>query len=129
MEMSNLKFRIEEILNDLFKGNKSKMAREIESSQPSITKWIEGISFPEYKAVYNLCTVSNINPTWLILGIGKREFREINEPLNNIAYQIGSNNSNITQIMHSNDILIHENDALKRENMLLREMVELYKSK
>ena len=127
MEMRDLKFRISELLKDKFNGNKSEMARVINSSQPSITKWIEGISFPEYKAIYNLCVESKINPIWLILGVGKRELDTENSSGGISAYQIGSSNSNITQISHSNHILANENEALKTENLLLREMIEVYK--
>lgn len=128
--MNEIKFRLEEILNDLFDGNKSEMARAIEASQPSIKKWIEGISFPGYEALYNLCTEVNINPMWLILGIGNRQMIDKeNNSNNNVAYQIGSKNSTITQIMHSNDILEHENKALKREITLLQEIVEMYRAK
>ncbi|ANF51719.1 hypothetical protein A0O34_14930 [Chryseobacterium glaciei] len=131
--MSELKDRIKILSEELFEGNLTKFGKSIETSDTSISNYINGSSFPGFQFIFKLCTKLNIDPNWLILGLGERYLSEtinnVNGNDNNVGYQkIGNNNSNITQVMHSNDILHNENDALKRENELLREMLEILKN-
>lgn len=134
MITNELKNRIADVLNEIliekFKKNKSKLSEALQSNSTSINNYLKSTTFPQADFIYNLCTELGVNPTWLILGIGDKylsdKINTVNGNGNTVGY-IGNNNSNITQVMHSNDILHSENEALKREVTLLREMVELYK--
>ena len=130
--MSDIKERIKLLLEELFDNNASEFGRNVEFSDTAIKNYIKGQSNPGFEFIYGLCSKLGINPTWLILGIGERDLPKnisVNGNGNSVGVlKIGNNNSNITQIMHSNDMLANENEALKREIALLKEMVELYKN-
>lgn len=134
MNINDLKIRLSEVLTELLNTkfkSKLQLARALDSNATSITQYIEGKrTYPQADFIFNLCTKIGISPTWLILGVGEKYLSEkintVNGNGNTVGY-IGNNNSNITQVMHSNDILVQENESLKREITLLREMVDMLK--
>lgn len=126
---NDIKERIAEVLLELSLKFKSrgKLAEELDSNSTSIKQYMETKNtYPQVDFIYRLCVKANINPNWLILGQGAKMLNEKEQ----YSFQnaVGGNNSKITQIMHSNNILTHDNEALKRENDLLREMLDLYRN-
>ncbi len=129
--MNELKERIKMISEELFEGNATKFGKSVGSSDTSISNYINGTSFPGFQFLYNVCSQLNISPNWLILGLGEKDLTiNINNHGNGNTVgiqKVGDNNSSVSQVIHSNELLHTENEALKREIILLREMLELYK--
>lgn len=52
------------------KGRQLQIAEFFEVSQESARKWLEGKSFPDTKRIFDIAQQLQVNPQWLLFGIG-----------------------------------------------------------
>lgn len=136
--MNTFKSRLRFILDTMFHGNYSEMGRELNVTHTSIKNYIDDDKnrLPKYDFIFRICTKLDINPNWLILGIGEISLNKSN-PTSTTYFNLGTG-ENATQIINNNDDskyimlqmenLKEKNNALMRENELLREMNNILKN-
>lgn len=138
--MDNIKYRILEIVDERFKGNKAAFSRAIDGNHSSVNKYIKGDGYPDYKTLYNICTKLSISASWLLLG--EEQNTTNNTTINNTTNNIRNHNSGSKSNSMSSDIYAHldfkilklekeslmrEIESLKREVRLQSELLEIYR--
>lgn len=70
--------RFEAIAEDLFKGNVSELARNLQMTPGAFTKYVKGDTMPGGKVLLRLISL-DINPAWVLAGIPPMKISQIQE--------------------------------------------------
>ena len=62
--------RLWDIINLKFEGKWSLLAKKANISPGSFKRYLDGKTKPGFEQLIRICKISNVNPTWLLLGEG-----------------------------------------------------------
>jgi len=125
METELKKKRIAEILqNALNKGdykNKTELSEKLNTTITSLTKYLNGTTFPQSDWLFYLCKELKIAPNWIIFGDEEEKKLPEEDSKEKILSQFVEMQKNL--LHHKDEILNYKEDEIKR----LKQEIEFLK--
>ena len=124
MEKEKIGERFQQVIDSVYHGNASKMARFLNKKPQAIYEILKGKNNMSLEILQNLMHELKVDPVWLLTGEGEMFRGMINEGFINHR----SNNSGKQVIQQANVSIIEAQkktiEVLERENQLLRQLLK-----